>query len=74
MTEYRIIRYLEDDNLIIYKRMFSLKGCGTDKRFFEVKKRGDYTGIQDYTGNQWNNPLAVKKYWKKLHEEANNGS
>lgn len=71
MTEFRVIRCLEDDDLIIYKRMFSLKNCSDSKRYFEVRKIKDYRGQQDYTGNQWTNWPAVKKYWKKRQERKN---
>ena len=37
-TEFIIHRVFEDDKIIIYKRMFNLRNCSGDKRYYESSK------------------------------------
>lgn len=56
--KYNITRVFEDDNIIIYKRMFNLANCCGDKRYFEFDKKKDSA-----TGKQFRSITQVKKQY-----------
>ena len=57
--EYRIIRVFEDNKIIIYKRLFDLKNCCGEKRYFEHDKIKEQA-----TGRQFASITQVKAYTK----------
>jgi len=59
MNENVVIRVFENDDIIIYKRLFDLKNCGGDKRYFEVNKHTEQT-----TGKQFKSITQVRKHIK----------
>jgi len=63
--EFRITRTFENDNIIIYKRMFKLDNCCGDKRYFEYDKKKDSA-----TGKQFRSITQVKKYLATYTEDA----
>jgi hypothetical protein len=65
MRDFIIMRIFEDRGIIIYKRMFNLKNCGGDKRYFEVQKREKACNIN--YGKQFRSITQVKKY---IHERG----
>ena len=58
---FEIHRFYEDDQIIIYKRLFDLTNCCGDKRYFEFDKK-----TQQATMKQFVNKTQVKSYLKKL--------
>ena len=62
MKDFIITRVFEDDKAIIYKRLYDLRNCCGDKRYFEHSKLSDTA-----TGRQFRSITQVKKY---IREEA----
>jgi hypothetical protein len=60
LKNYEVIRFFENDNIIIYKRLFKLSSTD-EQRYFEVNKKDNMT-----TGKGFKTIAQAKRYIKNL--------